>query len=372
MRKLRILFVKRDDANAKFVTNDIQILKKHFDVDVDEVYMPKNFSIILTFIRSFFTYLFRIPKYDVIYSWFADYHTFLPVMIGKLYGKKSIICAGGYECTYIPEIEMGVYTDGSFKKKMRRFCTTQSLLNCSLILPVDETLIENVNTYIYSSDPNHSSLRDGIRNMIPGIKTPMKTVRLGYDPKIFRREQSVMYERAVVSAGMIMNKYEFMRKGFDVLFECAKIMPDVKFILIGLNDEHFNMLNSSGLKNLELYKKVNYEELIRLYSSAKVYAQLSLFEGMPSTICEAMLCGCIPVGSDVNGIPGIIGDTGIVVKKKDITLIAKSISQALELPESTGTKARERICNMFEIGKREREITEIVKNIANKYHPDSL
>ncbi len=370
-QKLRVLFVKRDDANAKFVTNDIQILKRNFDVDVDEVHMPKNFTIIFTFIRSFFSYLFRIPKYDLIYSWFADYHTYLPVMIGKLLGKRSIICAGGYECTYIPEIEMGVYTGESFKKKMRRFCTTHSLLNCSLILPVDETLIENVNTYIYSSDPTRTPLRDGIRNMIPGIKTPMKTVRLGYDPMIFRRVQSVKNERAVVSAGMITNKYEFMRKGFDVLFECAKIMPDVKFILIGLNDEHFNMLNSSGLNNLELHRKVSYDELIRLYSSAKVYSQLSLFEGMPSTNCEAMLCGCIPVGSDVNGIPDIIGDTGIVVTKKDITLISNSISQALELPESTGIRARERICSMFEIGKREREITEIVNHITNADHTDS-
>jgi glycosyltransferase involved in cell wall biosynthesis len=120
------------------------------------------------------------------------------------------------------------------------------------------------------------------------------------------------------------------------------------------------MLNSSGLNNLDLHRKVNYDELIRLYSSAKVYSQLSLFEGMPSTICEAMLCSCIPVGSDVNGIPDIIGDTGIVVKKKDIALIAESITQALELPESSGVRARERIIKLFEIGKREKELVEIV------------
>lgn len=363
MQKLKILFVKRDDANAKFVTNDIQILRRHFDVDVDEVHMPKNFAIIVTFIKSFFSYLFRIPKYDLIYSWFADYHTFLPVMIGKMYGKKSIICVGGYEATYIPEIEMGVFTSTSFRKRARRFCTTYSHKNCSLILPVDDSLVENVNTYIYSEDPSRPPLRDGIRNMIPGIKTPMKTVRLGYDPEIFKRNEKINKERAVVCAGYIMNKYEFMRKGFDVLFECAKKMPDVKFILIGLNEEHFSMLNSSGIKNLELHRKVNYDELIRLYSSAKVYAQLSLFEGMPSTICEAMLCSCIPVGSDVNGIPDIIRDTGIVVKKKDIELIVESINEALELPEISGIKARERIINLFEIGKREKELVEIVHSM---------
>ena len=362
-RKVKILFVKRDDANAKFVTNDILILRKYFDVDVDEVHIPKNFVIILIFIKSFFSYLFRIPKYDLIYSWFADYHTFLPVMISKLLGKKSIICVGGYEATYIPEIEMGVFTSKNFRNKARRFCTTYSHKNCSLILPVDYSLIENVNTYIYSADPGRPPLRDGIRNMIPGIATPMKTIRLGYDPDIFKKDEKINRERAVVCAGYIMNKYEFMRKGFDVLFECAKIMPDVKFILAGLNDEYYDILNSSGLKNLELHKKVTYEELIRLYSSAKVYAQLSLFEGMPSTICEAMLCKCIPVGSDVNGIPDIVGDVGIIVKKKDIGLITESIRNSLDLPESSGDRARERIINMFEIGKRENEIVEIMNKL---------
>jgi glycosyltransferase involved in cell wall biosynthesis len=359
-RKVKILFVKRDDANAKFVTNDILILRKYFDVDVDEVHIPKNFAIILIFIKSFFSYLFRIPKYDLIYSWFADYHTFLPVMISKLFGKKSIICVGGYEATYIPEIEMGVFTSTNFRKKARRFCTTYSHKNCSMILPVDDSLIENVNNYIYSAGPSRLPLRDGIRNMIPGIETPMKTVRLGYDPDIFKRDEKINRERAVVCAGYIMNKYEFMRKGFDMLFECAKRLPDVKFILAGLNDEYYDFLNASELKNLELYKKVTYEELIKLYSSAKVYAQLSLFEGMPSTICEAMLCNCIPVGSDVNGIPEIVGDTGIIVKKNDIELIVESISNALALPESYGVRARERIIKLFEIGKREKELVEIV------------
>lgn len=359
-RRLRILFVKRDDANAKFVTNDIQILKKHFDVEVDEVFLPKNLFIVFTFIRSFFKYLFRIPSFDIIYTWFADYHSFLPVMISKFLGRKSIVCAGGYESTYIPEIEMGVYTSATMRKRLRRYCTTYSLANCSMILPVDDSLIENVNTYIYSAEPGKSPLHDGIKNMIPGIMTPMRTVRLGYDADIFKRKDEVSKTRAVVSAGLIMNGYEFKRKGFDVLVECAKKMPDVKFILIGLNDEHHDMLNSSGIKNLELHKKVTYEELIKLYSSAKVYAQLSLFEGMPSTICEAMLCNCVPVGSDVNGIPDIIGDTGIVVKKKDIELIVDSISKALELPESYGVRARERIINLFELGKREKELVEIV------------
>lgn len=357
--KGRILFVKRHDANAKFVTNDIEILRKNFEVNIDEVNVPKSAAILLMLMRQFLSCLIRIPSYDIIYIWFADYHSFIPVLAGKLFGKRTVICAGGYEATYIPEIEMGVYTSSSFRKKMRRFFTTFSLRNCSMILPVDESLISNINTYIYSDLPEREALRDGIRNMIPGISTTMKTVRLGYDSGIFAARKDTVKERAVVSAGLITNRFEFMRKGFDMLVECSEIMRDVKFILIGLNDEHMSKLKALGRSNLELHGRVTYDELIELYSKARVCAQLSLFEGMPSSVCEAMLCGCIPVGSDVNGIPDIIGDTGMIVERKDVSLISNALTTALDLPEKRGEDARRRIMELFDIRKREAEINRI-------------
>lgn len=361
----KVLFVKRHDANAKFVTNDIEILRKNFEVEVDEVEVPKSAAILLMFAVRFTKYLFRIPATDLIYIWFADYHSMLPVLLGKLFGRPVVICAGGYEATYIPEIDMGVYSSATFRKRMRRFCTSFSLRNCSLILPVDDSLIENTNSYIYSSEPGRKPLKDGIKNMLPGIRTSMRTVRLGYDPEIFKRNSRTLKERAVVAAGFIMNKYEYSRKGFDVLVRCAELMPDVRFILIGLNEEHKQMLDNTGPKNLELYGKSDYEGLIKLYSRAKVYAQLSLFEGMPSSVCEAMLCECIPVGSRVNGIPGIIGDSGIVVDQKDITLIAESLNNALNLPDENGVKARHRIESLFSIPAREKEIADICRELLS-------
>jgi glycosyltransferase involved in cell wall biosynthesis len=160
-----------------------------------------------------------------------------------------------------------------------------------------------------------------------------------------------------------MNQYEFMRKGFDMLVECAKEMPEVKFILVGLNDEYLSRLKASGMQNIELYGKVTYDELISFYSRAKVYAQLSLFEGMPSTICEAMLCECIPVGSSANGIPDIIGDTGIVVEKKNALLIKSALREALDSSPEKGVLARQRIIEMFDIKKREKSILAICNDL---------
>lgn len=357
----KILFVRHFSSTAKFVTNDIEILKKKFLVDCYDSKMKNSLSSVFSFLHLFIFLLFKIHKYKLVYIWFADYHSFLPVMFAKIFGKKSIIAVGGYDATYIPEIDMGVFTNATFKKRLRNFCATCSLKNASLILPVDKTLIENTNTYIYSGMPGKPVLKDGIRNMINGITTPMETVHLGYDHQLFQKDERVAKERAVVSAGFINNENEYRRKGFDLLVEAAKMMPDVKFILIGLNEQHFEMLRQLNLHNLELYGKVNYSKLIELYSRAKVYSQLSMFEGMPSSICEAMLCECIPVGSEVNGIPEIIGDTGVVVKEKNIDLVTEALRKVLDVDNEQGKKARERIVVKFPFNLREERLLFLVR-----------
>lgn len=361
----KALFIKHYSTNAKFVLNDYEILKKFFSAEFYDAKIKNNLISIFEFLRQFFFLLFNIRKFGLIYIWFADYHSFLPVFFAKLFGRKSVIAVGGYDATYIPEIDMGLFTKTSLKKRFRCFCAGYSLKNCSLILPVDKSLIENTNKYIYSDLSDKPVLKDGIKNMIPGIKTSFKTLPLGYDPDLFKKNPEIKKENAVVSAGYIMNENEFRRKGFDMLFESAKILSDIKFIFIGLNDFYFEKLKSSGLRNIELYKQVSYDELIKLYSRAKVYSQLSLFEGMPSAVCEAMLCECIPVGSDVNGIPDIIGSSGFIVKEKNIDLVAEAFKNAIMMDESKGVNCRQRIIEQYPLQKRESELTEILKGLQN-------
>lgn len=363
MKKDKVLFVKKYNTNPKFMTNDMEILEEEYDVTCNNVKATANALIIFSLIKEFFYLLFNIWRFRLVYIWFADYHSFLPVLFSKLTGRKSIICAGGYECTYIPEINCGVFTKASFAKRIRNFCVTYSLKNCSLILPVDETLIENTNNYIYSDIPDKQPLRDGIKNFIPGIKTPMQTLYLGYDAGVFRKAEGLVKENSVISAGLIINDDEYRRKGFDVLIECAKIMPDVKFVLIGLNDEFYDKLNSLKLPNIELHKIISYDKLVAEYSKAKVFAQISMFEGMPSTICEAMMCECIPVGSDVNGIPKIIGSTGEIIRKKNTDKSAAAISKALAMSEEYGSRARHHILENFSLDKRKEKLLHIIRKL---------
>ena len=361
--KKKILFIKNLYQNPKFITNDLEILKKEYSVKLLNFKSRRNALIIFSLMYQFFYLLFNIWKFDLVYIWFADYLSFYPVLFSKLTGKKSIICAGGYEATYIPEINMGVFTNTSLSKSVRAFCVRYSLKNCTCILPVDETLIEHTNNYIYSDIPRKAPLKDGIKNFIPGIKTEFHTMYLGYDSDFFRKPANISKERSVVSAGLIVNDDEFRRKGFDLLIKAAAEMPDIKFVLIGFNKEHLSKLKRSVTPNVELHGIVPYEKLVEEYSKAKVYAQFSMFEGMPSSICEAMLCECIPVGSDVNGIPKIISGCGYIISRKNQVDVNDTISRALNQTDGFAKQARQHIVLNFNYENREKNLLKLINSL---------
>ena len=95
------------------------------------------------------------------------------------------------------------------------------------------------------------------------------------------------------------------------------------------------------------------------FNKAIVYLQVSITEGMPVSLGEAMLCECIPVGSNVNGIPDAIGDTGVIVPRRNIEDIEKAVRQALAL--NTGEKARKYVLENFTLEKREEKFIRILK-----------
>src|SRR4030095_3378142 len=280
MKKDKVLFVKKYNTDPKFMSNDLDILNEKYSVTLKNVKTTNSIFIIISLSIEFFYLLFIAWKFNIVYIWFADYHSFLPVLFSQIFNKKCIICAGGYECTYIPEINCGVFTRSTIARSIRRFCAVYSLKHCNLILPVDETLIENVNTYIYSDIPGKKPLNDGIRTFIPDIKTDFEVIYLGYEPGTFKKNERTNKETSVLSAGLIVNDDEFRRKGFDLLLEAANIMKDVQFVLAGLNDKFYNKLSELSLQNVRLLKILNYEKLIEEYCKAKVFAQISMFEGM--------------------------------------------------------------------------------------------
>jgi glycosyltransferase involved in cell wall biosynthesis len=82
---------------------------------------------------------------------------------------------------------------------------------------------------------------------------------------------------------------------------------------------------------------------------------------MSNVLCEAMLCECIPVGSDVSFIPDIIGNTGYIVKHRDIMEIKQQVLNALNSDPQLGKLARQRILDNYTLEKREKILSSLIR-----------
>jgi glycosyltransferase involved in cell wall biosynthesis len=103
-------------------------------------------------------------------------------------------------------------------------------------------------------------------------------------------------------------------KGGDLILDIASRNKHLRFYIAGCIKEDFEGIDVP--KNLNFSGFLTKDELREEYSKSLFHFQLSIFEGVGLSLCEAMLCGCIPIGSSVNEITKIIGQSGFILEKK--------------------------------------------------------
>ena len=88
-----------------------------------------------------------------------------------------------------------------------------------------------------------------------------------------------------------------------------------------------------------------------MYQKHKIFVLPSLTEGLPNTLCEAMLCGCIPIVSNVGVMPDLVNGFGYVLKTKNVQTLTHIISQA-ELKSMNLSDIRHQVIIKYPLGKR--------------------
>lgn len=354
----RIIYIK--PADSSFIRGDQQIFEKRYDVRPFLMNQNKNnFVYGIKLIELFFYLLSNIFRKNVIFvSWFADYHSAVMALVAKLTLKKSVIFIGGQEAVSYPELKKGVY-----RKKIRGICVKFALRNTTLIIANHKSLIYHENHYYNSENPHI----DGIKHYVSGLKTRTEIVYNGIDSAKFKRNESInKQDNLILTVGTMSQIGDFYNKGFDLFIEAASRNSSLSFVLIGLNPNYLDWTEEnykvSQIKNLQIIPSFcPHEVLNEKYNKAKVFVQASITEGMPNTLSEAMLLECIPVGSNINGIPDAIGDTGIVIKQRKVENLEAGITEALKL--NSGKLARQRVLDMFSFEKREKEIFDIMSTL---------
>jgi glycosyltransferase involved in cell wall biosynthesis len=153
-------------------------------------------------------------------------------------------------------------------------------------------------------------------------------------------------------------------KGVDLLLDTVRCLPGTKFLLIGIQEPHASLLRALAPGNLEIRGRVSREELLALYRGSRVYCQPSRLEGLPGSVCEAMLCGCVPVCTDVGGMRTPVSGHGFLVPWGDPGTLAAAITEAMAGPPAGGLGGRESIASRFTLERREQGLMNLIGSLA--------
>jgi glycosyltransferase involved in cell wall biosynthesis len=311
MNKFRVLFVT--PSFQSFVKNDIDILQGHFKVTINHYPWQNKGLAPYYFFLQFFSVLKNILFVRFIIVSFGGYWSFWPSVLGKLFFKKVFIILHGTDCASLPEIKYG-----SLRISLLKFFCGISYRCANCLLPVSESLAKTKLTFL----PELENKRQGFQYHFPGLNTPFETIYNGFDPAFWPWGE--WEKRTPNSFLAVFSKEQYLLKGGDLIKEVAPVFPDFTFYIAGMSAAE-DMENIP--QNLKFLGKLKQEELSKWYQKTTYYFQLSIFEGFGCALCEAMLSGCIPIGSNVNHIPQIISGYGDILKEKNKEALVELIKK---------------------------------------------
>lgn len=337
---------------SAFVERDIAIFSTAYRVSVFARLSPKPVNMIAYLFFQFFFLLRKIWKADLLVCQFAGHHSLLPVLFGKIFRRSVLLIPGGSDCVSFPS-----FNYGQFRKPLLAKTTRWSYRHATHLAPVDESLLFCNYTY---SDRDFPS--QGIRYFCKNLRTPATVIHNGYEPdKFFPQNETRMPRSFLTVADGCESEVVFRRKGIDLLLELAGFMPECRFTIIG--SQQLPVENLPG--NVEVLPFVLHEQLPALMSKHEFYLQLSRCEGFPNALCEAMLCGCVPVVSQVAAMPMIVGESGFVLSRADVSLLNALVKKAISADiKRLSAMARQRIAENFTLAKRQKALLRLAEQLA--------
>lgn len=343
IKKNKILYFYT--IQSTFIQKDIEIISSEFSVKIFMFNVYNKKKLIIIFFKQFLFLFINIFNTKIVISQFAGIHSCLPVLFAKLFFKKSVIVAGGTDCVSFPSINYG-----NFANKNNSFFTRFCFKHTSIILPVHKSLI----FYDYNYQP-YDFKHQGIKQFIPNLKTNYTVIYNGYDSKYWHHKFKLKNSKSFVTVlGHVNSKFTLLLKGIDLYVEIAKKFTDCTFTIIGGK----SLIIEDKPNNLFLEPTIWGEKMVDVFSSHQFYVQLSISEGFPNALSEAMLCECIPIVSNVGGMPDIVEDCGYILKQKNINDVYKLVTLALNNNDAAtlGRKARKRIKTNYTFENRKNKL----------------
>ncbi len=145
----------------------------------------------------------------------------------------------------------------------------------------------------------------------------------------------------IVCAGRIGD-----RKGQGVAIEAIANLPGVHLLLAGPFDDAAtearfrSLVEQKGLRG-RVHFAGQLDRVEEAYKASDAFILMSQGEGMPNAMVEAMACGLPAIGTDVSGIPDLIGndERGFVVAR-DPEVVAATVKRMMADPAAHAAMGR--------------------------------
>ena len=329
----KILFIHNHPT--QFVRLDLAELQKRYQVT--EYYLKSRWVNLAAIWR-------QVKIHDLVFGWFASWHTLLPIEFARLMHKPSVLVIGGYDVANIPEIGYGHQRGG-----MKRWLSRRTMHSASC-------LITNSGYSQEEAVRNAGLAKEQVSAVYHGVPDPFGALPLG--PR----------ERMALTVGNV-DRSNLQRKGHEAFVRTAALMPDVNFVLAGAaRDDAFDYLGAIATPNVTLTGRLSDEALNDYYRKASVYVQASRHEGFGLSVAEAMLAGCVPVTTRVGALPEVAGESGIFVDAPEPAEIVEGIEKALTYSDQARASIRQRILDRFPMERRGQLLEQLIRPLMNGAH----
>jgi glycosyltransferase involved in cell wall biosynthesis len=323
----RVLFVH--SRKASFVAIDREILAERFEID--DLYQPGR-------VPNLAKVVVGVWRADLVFGWFASWHTFLPITLAWLLRKPSVLVIGGFDTANMPDIGYG-HQRGGLRMYASRWIFRRAT-----------RLITNSNYSLGEIERNTPIPPARVTVVHHGVPDPFG-------------EEPGEKEPMALTVGAI-DRGTLVQKGQLPFVQAARELPDVRFVFAGKwLDDAIDELRAIAPSNLELTGWLSDDELHAAYRRAAVYVQASRHEGFGLAVAEAMLAGCVPVVMNVTAMPEVVGDAGVMIESQEPAAVAEGARRALAMGPAASRRARERILTTFPMESRRVGILRVVDEV---------
>lgn len=275
-----------------------------------------------------------VAECDVVFGWFASWHTFFPVQFARVLRKPSVLVVGGYDSANMPEIGYGNLR-GGFKARITR------------------ATMRNATALVTNSNFTRAEV-------IQNARVSPERVTAIYHGFEFVSAPTLPKQNLVLTISNV-DRSNLERKGLGAFVRAAAYVPHVPFVVVGAwRDDTIQYLKRIASANVEFTGWVESERLEDYLARARVYAQPSRHEGFGMAVAEAMLRECIPVVTRAGALPEVVGDAGAYEESLEPRELANAIQHALTLDARWGNRARERILREFPMQRRREKMFALI------------